>query len=333
MQILIGLLIDICLRQVRDPEFSHRERLLEQQIAAMPDQPVIVMLGSSRVHNGLDAKTATAALNGQALVFNCGMSAAGPFMEQICFERLREQDLRPDLVLIEVVPAYFNERTAWDVGALDGARLSAVELTELEISGRTLSGPVRRWLSGRLLPVYRHQAELRGLLGIDARRDDERPEELRLTDAFGWLPRGYPPERRAILCSLAHRQYDACYRDFRLSRAQVDLLERLLLECRRDEISPILVLTPEGSEFRQLYSPEMTRAVDGMLADLRVKYGVPIIDARAWMDDGCFSDMHHLLPDGARAFSARLAREGIAPNLPATKSMRLASSPPRANHR
>lgn len=334
MQILLGFVIDARLPQVRDPEYAHRERLLEKQLEAQPDKPLVVMLGSSRVHNGLDAETAAAAIEGRALIFNAGLTAAGPFMERICFERLRAGGIKPDLLLIEVVPAFFNERTAWDLTSLDGARLSAHELAELNLSAKTLAGPVRRWLTGRILPAHRHQAELRGALGLDDRRGgDELPEELRQTDAHGWLQRGYPPERCAVLRSLAHRQYDACYRDFTPSRAHAESLEALLAECRRDGIAVAVVLTPEGTEFRDRYTPEMTRAIAGMLADWRTRCAVPIIDARDWMDDGAFADMHHLLPDGARAFSARLAKEAIAPRLPALEATRAAFSPPRAGRR
>jgi hypothetical protein len=167
------------------------------------------------------------------------------------------------------------------------------------------------------LPSYRHQTELRGLLGIDRRSArDGLPEELRTLDSFGWQPRGYDrQEERDRLTTLAHSQYDESYRDFRLSSEQAAQLRELLGLCKKESIRAALVLTPEGTEFRRLYGPQMNAAIDGMLAQLRDEYGVSIIDARDWLDDSRFFDMHHLRWEGARRFSRRLAKEGVSPLL------------------
>jgi hypothetical protein len=317
MQLLLGWAIDAGLPQVRDPEYVHREQLLQAQTQSDSKKPQVVMIGSSRVLNGLDAKTATEALAGDALVFNFGIPSSGPFLERVWQERLEAGGAKPAILLIEVFPAYFNGNCpAGDRNDLDGARLTARELSQLRPTFEAVAGPIRRWVFGRSLPAYRNQSELRGLLYVDRRRNgDDLPPDLRAIDSFGWQPRGYEAEERIALTGLAHRQYDPCYRDFRLSAEQVSHLEELLERCHRRGIRAALVLTPEGSEFRRLYTPEMTADIDGMLSQMRAKYQVPIIDARNWMDDGRFYDMHHLLPSGAREFSQRLAREGIAPLL------------------
>ena len=317
IQLALGFAIDVSLPQVRDPEFVHREKLLQASMAREPEKTFVVAIGSSRVFNGLDAATATETLNGGAVVFNFGIPASGPFMERITLERLRRLAGKPDVLLIEMLPALLNgTRTPRDQSELDGARLSAAELTKNRPSWAALSGPIRKWLTARALPVYRHQAELRSLLPIDPNRDGEKlHDDLRSVDPFGWQPRSFPVDRREGLKGLAHRQYDASYRDFRLDDTQVAHLEELLSRCERDGIRTALILMPEGSEFRRLYSPEMNAAIEAVLAHFRERFGAPIIDARSWMDDSHFYDMHHLLPEGAREFSAKLAKEGIAPIL------------------
>ena len=126
---------------------------------------------------------------------------------------------------------------------------------------------------------------------------------------------------------MAHRQYDFCYRDFRLSDSQAQLLEENIAACQRQGIQTALLLMPEGSEFRDLYSPEMSSAINGMLAQLSKRYNVQVVDARTWMPDDLFSDMHHLIPEGARAFAERLGREVIGPLLRAREAKVSRSEP------
>jgi len=322
IQLALGLAVDNALPQVRDPEFAHREELLQQRIAQEPGQPLVVAVGSSRVMNGIDGQTATQTLQNGVQVFNFGIPLSGPFLEEIWFERLLADGAKPDLLLIEVFPAFFNERQSRDQNQLDGARLRAGELSRVRPTLHSLAGPIRRWTTGRALPSYRHQAELRWLLQIDRQRDGKDvPEDLRTVDAFGWQPRGYSAEECERLKRLAHKQYDDCYRDFKLSKAQASQLDELLSRCRKKGIQAALILTPEGSEFRKLYTPQMNTAIDSMLAGLRAKYGVAVIDAREWLDDSHFYDMHHLLYSGAREFSRRLASEGLAPLLPKNRAI------------
>ena len=317
MQLALGLAIDAALPGVRDPEYVHRERLLHERLAEAKEKPSVVMIGSSRVQNGFDAATASFELQGEAIVFNFGIPTSGPFLERIWIERLHQSGITPDVLCIEIIPAYFNASHApQDLRSLDGARLTGRELANIRTCWNTLEGPIKRWVLSRALPSQRHQAELHDALRIDEPRQGRRVHaELSKTDRQGWQARSIPPELIDPLKGLAHRQYDPCFQDFKLSGDQAEVLEELLARCEREGIKAALVLTPEGSEFRALYSPAMTASIDEMLARLHDRHGVPIIDARAWIDDAQFSDMHHLLPEGAKEFSVRLTKEGIAPLL------------------
>jgi hypothetical protein len=72
---------------------------------------------------------------------------------------------------------------------------------------------------------------------------------------------------------------------------------------------------PEGTGFRALYSADAHRQIDAFLAGLTAAHGTPLIDARTWVDDDGFFDLHHLLPKGAAVFTRRLGREAILPLL------------------
>jgi hypothetical protein len=172
------------------------------------------------------------------------------------------------------------------------------------------TGPLRRWACGRVLPIHRHQAELRDLTGLDASRDGTMPDgPQREIGATGFRPRSYTPELRAEMAALAHKQYDPFYADFRLAEKP---LERLLRTVRRAQgagAAVVLVAMPEGTEFRRLYTPTASAGVAALLQRLRNETGVSIVDARDWLPDDAFFDQHHLTPEGAAAFGDRFQRD------------------------
>jgi hypothetical protein len=316
-QLGLGWMIESARPEVRDPEFVHREQLLQGRLTENDGRPVVMVLGSSRVQNGVDAASASRALGDDAMVFNFGIPNSGPYLERICLERLQARRLKPDVLLIEVFAPHYNaKRSLLDLHDLNGERLSAHELTEMPATFDTLAHPGWRWLIARAAPTSRHQAELRAWLGLDeARKGALDHPELRTIDRLGWQPRAFPADQCSVLKHLAHVQYDPSYGAFELCPIQVRLLEQMLRNCRKQGVRAALLLMPEGSEFRRLWSPSMTAAIDGMIADLKHRYGVAVIDARTWIADEFFIDMHHLRWDGAGYFSQRLARESIRPLL------------------
>jgi hypothetical protein len=89
----------------------------------------------------------------------------------------------------------------------------------------------------------------------------------------------------------------------------------MLTICRRRNIRALLLLMPEGSEFRSWYPPGSGPLIDRYLAVLGRQYGVPVIDARKWMADRYFFDSHHLLSKGATQFTQRLGQQVLEPFL------------------
>ena len=77
----------------------------------------------------------------------------------------------------------------------------------------------------------------------------------------------------------------------------------------------MLVRMPEGSTYRALYSNAVAARVDHFVNELACEFRCRVADCRLWMPDEAFADGHHLLRDPAGVFSARLAREILAPAL------------------
>jgi hypothetical protein len=141
-------------------------------------------------------------------------------------------------------------------------------------------------------------------------------------DSHGWLPysqEDVTPERRRQLSDFARAQYDHAFGEFRLAERPAHALNDTLALCRREGIPVTLLVMPEGPSFRALYTPSMRDGIGAQVAALRERWGVPVIDARDWLDDDAFWDSHHLLPRGAAAFTARFRDEALGPllqNLP-----------------
>ncbi len=315
IQLALSALIETRLMSVRDPEYAFREARWRDRLAEHPNQTRIVFLGSSRVACGMDAERITRTLEGEAVAFNFGIPKAGPFGQRVYLERLMESGLPPDLVLIEVMVPFLHGKDApFEQRGLEGERFALSELIDLPLA-RNVRGAYRKWLLHRTVPVQAHGEELRRHCGLDsvapsaqlAREDAE-------LDPYGWRASGLPPERLATVKALAHRQYDECYRSFAVHPEQARRLDELIARCRELGITPMLILMPEGSEFRHLLSDEGEARLEALLGELRAKHRIRVIDARAWMPDDAFIDMHHLKGQAAMAFSDRLARV-IGPDL------------------
>jgi hypothetical protein len=323
--------------ELTDPEYGLRlARLRARMAEGPPGRPLVVALGSSRVAMGLrpDALAADAAADGSApLVFNFGRVASGPMMHLVTLKRLLADGVRPDLLLVEVWPAYLS-------------RYQSQEFQEAHIDPRTLQrrdlpllvrcysdpGRLRReWRQAQLLPCFSHRFTLMSLLGSSwypsSLRNDRNYRHL---DAWGWLwargfqtYRGTPPpappggpypipewERSPVL--------DCCLRE-------------LLGLCRQNGIHVALVYMPEGSYFRRAFSPVARAASEEYLTRLSAEWQVPLIDVNNWVGDDGFSDGGHLLPDTAAEFTRRFTHEALGPLL-ANRPPALASGPTTGEH-
>jgi hypothetical protein len=92
-------------------------------------------------------------------------------------------------------------------------------------------------------------------------------------------------------------------------------LRELLDLCVRRRIPVLLYLMPEGPVFAGWYSAAARTRIDAFVGELSRTYGLAVVDARDWLGEDLFADSHHLLTDGATAFTRRFAREALLPFL------------------
>ena len=192
-QLALGYGVEYLWPAARDPEFAVKEAMLRQCLAQSGGRPLILALGSSRTRMGLEAEYLSG-LHGASgpVVFNFGLFGAGALMNRIVLERLLTSGIRPDAILLEVMPLHLSDR---DGGPIEENALNATRLTlsEVQLLRSYTHQPLRMngaWAAGRVLPAQRHQAELRELLQADVPMPDQPGNEY----ARGLLDHGWQPQ-------------------------------------------------------------------------------------------------------------------------------------------
>jgi hypothetical protein len=315
---------------LRDPEFGHKLARLRARLEEQPGRPLVVVLGSSRTGVGLrpEQLNRLSLAGGQTpIVFNFGLTASGPIMERLCLQRLLEEGIHPDWLVVEVMAPLLNQKCAGTEGAdwIDARRATWSDLSLL----RRFLAPVEQaggsseetsqamplywqWCQARLLPWFTQRMYLLSHYAPNWVPWNSRQDLWQSVDRSGWLPYmrdqvAAEEYRRGL--ENAHREYAPRLTDFEVTEVPDRALREILDVCRHERITPILMLMPEASEFRHWFSPEAEVKLDQYLAALSEEYEVSLIDARSWMIDTDFTDGHHLLPSGATAFTERFGSE------------------------
>jgi hypothetical protein len=313
----------------RDPGYGERLERLQGRVNAVGTSACdVVVLGSSRIHEGLRAKALDAplsdALGRPVVVTNFGMAGAGPLSELVNWQRLREDGVRPDVVVIEVVPAFLSAADPMmDVGPerMPVNKLRRSDLPILEHYVSDARPDLRHdWRIERFNPLYAHRLTILsqfvpGLVPMAFRHVAHLPLPEDVPVAAPGLD-GWTPDRRPQALAHAHAEYEKLLQRFHLGGRNCEALRELLASCRKDGVRTALLVMPEGPVYHSWYAPGAYDEVRKWLENVSREYGCSVIDAREWMpteDD--YKDSHHLTPAGAERFTERLGREKLVPLL------------------
>ena len=307
------------LPEIRDPEYGVRIERLQHRMSATPTRPfTVVMLGSSRTTLGFVGSRLENSLADQlrrpVLVYNFGLTGAGPILEELALRRLLNSGIRPDLLLVEILPPLLAGQFPHELNRLPITRLWLDELPLLQRYGASLSALRADWWRSRPLPAYAYRFSILSRLLPAFVLYQLRMDWLYRMDASGDVAgiqrRNAAWHEGAVRRTLA--EYQGYFVDFRIDGAA---LRNLLALCKREHLHAALILMPEGKAFRRLYPPEAWSQIESLTVRLSREFETPIINAREWMRDDDFSDAHHLLDGGAARFTDRLGREGVEPLL------------------
>jgi len=299
-----------------DPVYAAKLNCLETQRRQSPDSEAIVVLGSSRVICGMHGKEVQEAFPPEhpVTVCNFGVTAGGPIMSRLHLERLLEQGIRPDVVVIEVLPALLTR-------GFEGVETLQYPVERYQLREHAYAvhwgvqpdrlTPVR--LGSLLLPSYAHRIRMWQDIHPGWLPPHLRFEWTETADAWGTVPMAIPDEpplelrRRAL--KAAREQYHPRVSTFVTSERGTSALHELLVRCREVDCRVVLLWMPEGKTFQTWYRPGAQEEFLEYLARLQCEFGCDLIDAQDWMPEEAFVDSHHLLKTPACAFSRRLGKE------------------------
>ncbi len=285
---------------------------LRELVKANPDRPLVLMLGSSRTLYAFRAGE----LNGKPgpdgrplLVYNFGVFGGGPMHEWMYLRDMLAEGIRPRLLLIEYATPLMckpGRGLTSEESALATGWVTAEQLVHLWPYLTQRRRIIRDGVLTRLAPWYVLRYEMHGDLQQQLFDLPPPPDRLPVNE-WGWCQLATEPS--PSLLQSAYGMYHETMGRFRLAdgsrRAMWDLLEL----CHRERIPTALVLMPESNIFRKWESDEARKAPAALLADLRNRYHVPVIDASYWLRDQDFVDGHHELLSGANHFTEQIAQE------------------------
>ena len=284
---------------LRDPAFGDKWAKLKRVTANC--HPEYLMLGSSRTLLGFRADGRN---------FNFGTPAAGPITNAVYWERLKSRGVRPEILLIEVLPAHLADGPNGPIEQqfLIGQRLLSSELEAVEAFGFDPAVIRPAWRDSAICPIFNLRRQTLGRVLPGWLPWDSRFDWSRNTDAFGWAT---PPRQdvtdaeRAELFEKVKVEYRATLEGLNPFGRPLQALKSLIDSARVIGASPVLVLMPEAPSYRALYPMGLRERVRTSLESL----AIPLVDASEWLEESDFYDGHHPFQKGAEAFTTRLMRE------------------------
>jgi hypothetical protein len=307
------LAVDVAGPRFYDYEFSERLNRLEQQRREHPERPLLVTIGSSLTGTAFVPErlpTLKDEDGREVLAFNFSHMAAGPTFNLVQLHRLLRRGIVPDWVVLEIVPHILVHET-------DPSSLANFGDLRVLCQQRTPHVVIARYVRTRLNPFYKHRQGLLRMIAPSFVTSVDARDVARLLPQGGddgWMRHDkLDDDERArrtawTLAGVRDRLADLRF-DPRLAEANREFLR----VCRKQGIRAAVVLMPESSELRACYSEKSERVFREYLDELRQEFSVPLIDARAWLDDDHFSDGHHAMLAGARAYTQRFGESFLGP--------------------
>jgi hypothetical protein len=326
-QVALSLYLDYKRPELRDPLYGYRLRSLQSRLAASPDAPLFLLLGSSRIKYSVcpDAMQIHATEAGsQPIIYNFGINGMGTIRELMYMRRLLADGIRPKWLLLELWPPLWAESGFF--------RESRMVLGEDDLHWRDLPLVLRYFRGEReilrvglrksVLPVsdYRSrllEATVRGLVPLEQMRDIKRHmSDWVPADALGWYPLPWganTPQDRHRAIEHGEEEMKPLVDPLVIDPRSDSALRELLTDCRKHQIKVAIILMPEHSRTRSWYPPQARSVMREYLHRLEKEYDLPVVDTRQWTRDEDFADYCHMATSGVPSYSQRLGREVVQP--------------------
>jgi hypothetical protein len=306
---------------LRDPLFDLPAGRFGERIASTDSRPItIAFLGSSRTGGGIRpalVEEAVAAETGRPCVaYNLHAPGNGPVGELVHWHRLVDPGLRPDVVVIELLPGGFASEGGRpeDAKRLHGDRLTWDE-TQLVQQYGFPPDVESEWREANANPWFGFRFQLLGMVRPKWLPSGVARHERRPATDLGWQPPFFLTHSPEHFGQAVEVNRDLLYKQMQLSRFDgppAAALRDLVASCREHGTVPAAFVTPESSPLRSWYPVDVDRGVRAFVEELRAG-GVVAADGRDWLPDEAYSDGHHVVRSWADEYTRRVTRAVVLP--------------------
>ena len=259
----------------------------------------------------------SSALGRPVVGFNLAVNGAGPLTQLLYLQRLLQRGAKPDLVVLELSPIFFDQLgDPHDVAHFPGYVLSGLDLPTVERYARQPGEVRHEWWESQLVPIHGHRLTI---LNYSAQAFVPFADRLELwhdADAHGWRRRAPPdPDKHREILKQTSSVLGPRLAQYKVAEKQIRTLRDVAALLAKERIPTIMVWMPEGPALRAMYARGAIEALRAEFSALSRQHGFSLIEARAWLGEEMLVDSYHLHEGGAVAFTDRLLREAIAPAL------------------
>ncbi len=301
--VVLSIGMDTFWASLRDAEYGARRVKLQARVAANPERPLAVVLGSSRTDFGIRPLAAECG----PLVCNVSEAGSGPLLQLLTLRRLLHDGAKPKELIVEYWPPFLAAKPGYNEECrLDPHRYLASDEAFIR---EYLSDPdetLRLMREVRRTPFWNHRLRLLSRVLPSWLKYDQRMDGNTRVDAAGWLPGPVMPADRARSVQLASNYYIPGLRDYAIDPKAERALRELIATAQEMGARVTLVWMPESSEFRSWYPAETEAEAWRFLHSIEQETGVRVIIARDWLPDTVFPDSFHMTPDASIGFTQRL---------------------------
>ena len=311
------LVTDVLIRDFWDTQYVMKINGLSAFVAETKHHPLWVVMGSSHVNYGLAPGVLAdyGKRENGPVMYNFGLGGADPFRQFICLRRMIRDGIKPDHVGIEL--AGFQLGGPFSAAANEPGLVVRARSDELADYYKYSSTPDRvraAWYESRIRPTFTYgtavpiQAVYLRFPTLPFIRKKGTPPPY---DHWGWdVPqarREIPEAQQTKINKEAKDAWAMAFKgNFKVSRFQRGIVDRILELCRREKIAVFLLRMPESDEFQQIYTPQANAAINAYIVGLTKSGDVSFVDARSWVGIKGFYDGHHLNLEGAEEFTRHL---------------------------
>jgi hypothetical protein len=295
-----------------DREFRLRKEIIESRVAQQPDDPLFVIVGSSRIAAGFDPGLFEDLRTPQGkpvLGFNFAHTESGPVSNLLQVKRLLHVGIKPRWLIVELLPSCCCDEWCSFVHNITWEDVPTVSRYH---PYRRFAGSFAR--NHFLVPWFRHRADLQEYYLHESFDRQNNPYDLNKHGCAFFACDIVPEDKRKEWTETAHRLMGPALTDqFKVTPESAGAYRELIALCRKEGIELMLLLTPEGNTYRTWYNPAVEIRLQAFLKELTDEFQVPICDARPWFDDSFFADSHHLTQTGRREFTLKVERDILRP--------------------